>query len=135
MQIDAGLRRELSLHRELLLESQGDSLYDTLAIQRHQAAIFEIGASEYRLVVLDDGDGGSFIPFRDATAGVETYGGGRYVGIEVAADGTAVVDFNRAGNPWCVYDDEFTCPLPPPSNVIVEPVTAGEKMWRPERGR
>jgi hypothetical protein len=44
LQIDASLRRELSVHRELLLENQTDSLYDTLAVERHQAAIFEIRA-------------------------------------------------------------------------------------------
>jgi len=92
----------------------------------------QIGRCEYRLVVLDDGDGGEFIPFRDGTCGDTTYAGGRYVGIDVGDDGSATVDFNRAGNPWGVYDEEFTCPLPPPGNVITESVTAGEKIWVPE---
>ena len=89
-----------------------------------------IGRSEYRLIVLDDGDGCRFIPFRDRTCGDTTYSGGRYVGIELSNDGTVIVDFNRARNPWCVYDEEFTCPLPPPGNAIAEPIAAGEKMWR-----
>jgi uncharacterized protein len=87
--------------------------------------------SEYRLVVLDDGDGGQFIPFRDATCGDTTYRGGRYVGATINEDGTATVDFNRASNPWCVFDDEFSCPLPPSANVLAEFVTAGEKLWVP----
>ena len=82
---------------------------------------------EYRLTVLDDGDCGRFIPFRDRTCGDTTYGGGRYVGI----DDEGVVDFNRARNPWCVYDEEFSCPLPPSENEVDLEVTAGEKMWRP----
>ena len=44
VQIDASLRRELSFHQELLLESQGDTLYDTMAIERHQAQIFQLRA-------------------------------------------------------------------------------------------
>ena len=84
-----------------------------------------------RLMVLDDGDGGRFIPFTDETAGVETYGGARYVGIEEHGDGMLTVDFNEAHNPWCVYDDEFVCPLAPPQNAIALRVVAGEQDYRP----
>lgn len=90
-----------------------------------------IGESTYRLTVLDDGDGGAFIPFRDGTSGAETYSGGRYVGIAVESAGTVTVDFNTAQNPWCVYDEEFTCPLPPGQNWIDEPVGAGAKVYEP----
>ncbi len=93
--------------------------------------VLDIGDSTYALTVLDDGDGGMFIPFRDGTAGKETYGGGRYVGIDPSPDGTVVVDFNRAQNPYCVYDEDFVCPLPPPGNWITEPIPAGEKMYEP----
>jgi uncharacterized protein (DUF1684 family) len=92
-----------------------------------------IGDTTYRLTVLDDGDGGAFVPFRDATCGSESYGGGRYVGIAIANDRSATIDFNTAQNPWCVYDEEFACPLPPPGNVISEPIHAGEKMYREPR--
>ena len=92
-------------------------------------AIVSIGERELRLAVVDDGDGGVFIPFRDTTAGHSTYEGGRYVRPEFRDDGTVTIDFNRAGNPWCVYDDEFTCPLPPPQNVLPFAVEAGERMW------
>ncbi|NQV07426.1 DUF1684 domain-containing protein [bacterium] len=93
-----------------------------------------VGGREYRLAVLDDGDGGSFIPFRDGTAGDTTYRGGRYVSPEVADDGSTIIDFNRAFNPWCVYDDEFICPLPPPANLIEVPISAGEMIWRRSTG-
>ena len=91
----------------------------------------EIGESSYRLGILDDGDGGRFIPFRDGTAGAETYEGGRYVGVHVTATGETFIEFNDAHNPWCVYDEDFTCPLPPPGNRIAERITAGERMYRP----
>ncbi len=92
-------------------------------------ALVQIGDTSYRLTVLDDGDSGAFIPFRDGSSGKETYGGGRYVGIEIGAEGTTKIDFNTAQNPWCVYDEEFTCPLPPKGNLITEPIRAGEKMY------
>lgn len=97
-------------------------------------ATVQIGASSYRLTVLDDGDGSAFIPFRDGTAGTETYGGGRYVGITFAADTKATIDFNVAQNPWCVYDEDFTCPLPPAENVIAEPIRAGEMSYKTPEG-
>lgn len=84
----------------------------------------------YDLIVLDDGDGGVFIPFRDGTSGTETYTGGRYVNLALDEHGDATIDFNSAANPWCVYDEEFVCPLPPQGNWIAERIEAGEKMYR-----
>ena len=88
-----------------------------------------IDASTYRLAVIDDGDGGAFIPFRDGTCGEASYGGGRYVDVEQLGE-QAFVDFNRARNPWCVYDEEFVCPLPPQENWITEAIPAGEKDYK-----
>ena len=90
-----------------------------------------IGESTYRLTVLDDGDGGAFIPFRDGTSGIETYGGGRYVGVATGSAGAVTIDFNTAQNPWCVYDEEFTCPLPSAENWVAERIPAGAKMYEP----
>ena len=92
-----------------------DSPYTKLATAR-----CAIGGSTYSLIVLDDGDGGAFIPFRDSTAGIETYSGGRYVPIDLSHE-PSIVDFNRSHNPYCVYDEEFTCPLPPPSQLDRHP--------------
>lgn len=89
-----------------------------------------IGNVPYRLTVLDDGDGDTFIPFRDGTCGSQSYGGGRYVGVS-AASGPVTIDFNLARNPWCVYDEEFICPLPPAENWIPAEIPAGEKMYHP----
>jgi len=103
-----------------------ESLYTMLG-----TVTIRVGDSIYRLTVLDDGDGGAFLPFRDGTSGDETYGGGRYLGLPEVAAGAITLDFNMAANPWCVYDDEFTCPLPPAENWITEPIPAGEKMYEP----
>ena len=103
-----------------------DSLYTML-----DSVTIPVGDSTYRLTVLDDGDGGAFILCRDGTSGTATYGGGRYLGLPTIAPGTVKLDFNTAANPWCVYDEEFTCPLPPAGNCITESIPAGEKMYEP----
>lgn len=68
-----------------------------------------------------------FVPFRDVTAGDETYGAGRYLDIEPNADGTVTIDFNLAYNPYCAYSDAYSCPLPPPDNWLNVPIRAGER--------
>jgi uncharacterized protein (DUF1684 family) len=76
--------------------------------------------------------GGLFVPVKDALAGVETYGGGRYLidtvkGADLGGDGTRlVVDLNFAYNPSCAYDPAWACPLAPPGNTLPRPVHAGE---------
>jgi uncharacterized protein len=89
----------------------------------------DIAGTSYELTVLDDGDGNPFIAFGDTTNGVSTYGGGRYVGLEVPEQGSASIDFNLTTNPYCVYDEEFVCPLPPPEHQIHIPIEAGEQMY------
>ena len=74
-------------------------------------------------------DGTMFIPFRDATGKTETYPAGRYVEAEPAADGRWLLDFNRAYNPYCAYNDEWRCPLPPVENWLDVEIRAGEKRF------
>jgi uncharacterized protein (DUF1684 family) len=77
--------------------------------------------------------GGVFLPFRDATSGRESYGGGRYVldtvkGADLGEeDGRLVLDFNFAYNPSCSYDPGWVCPLAPPANRLAVAVEAGER--------
>ncbi len=78
--------------------------------------------------------GGLFVPMKDATAGTETYGGGRYLldtvkGADLGGDvraGRLVVDLNFAYNPSCAYDPAWACPLAPPGNTLTAPVRGGE---------
>jgi hypothetical protein len=72
-------------------------------------------------------EGSLFVPFRDATSGGASYGVGRYLSVEPAADGTAVVDFNRATNPWCAYSPFYNCVLPPATNELNSEIRAGER--------
>jgi hypothetical protein len=71
-----------------------------------------------------------FVPFRDATNRGETYGGGRYLDLQRSSTGLYDLDFNRAYNPFCVYDAQYVCPLPPRENSLPLPIRAGEKMPR-----
>jgi uncharacterized protein len=83
--------------------------------------------------------GGLFVPFRDATSGHETYGGGRYLldtikSADLGSDhasNTVVLDFNYAYHPSCTYDPQWVCPLAPPESRLSIPVHAGERL-RPE---
>ena len=68
-----------------------------------------------------------FLIFRDATSGDDTYGAGRFLYAPRAADGTTVLDFNRAYSPPCAFTPYATCPLPPPGNWLEIAVTAGEQ--------
>lgn len=81
------------------------------------------------LIALNGEDDDMFIPFRDDTNGDGTYEAGRYVAIERRADGKLLVDFNKATNPYCAYDPEFSCPLPPPQNTIAFRIEAGEMAF------
>lgn len=77
----------------------------------------------------DPGSGDIFLPFQDANAGGETYGAGRYVEVEALPGGDVVVDFNYAYNPYCAYNELWSCPLPPPENRLRVPIRAGEKAY------
>ena len=85
--------------------------------------------------MLDAYGGGLFLPFRDATAGGETYGAGRYLldtvkGADLGTGdgGGLVLDFNYAYNPSCAYDPRWSCPLAPSENRMQVAVEAGERM-------
>jgi uncharacterized protein len=67
-----------------------------------------------------------FLPFRDAAAGRDTYGAGRYVELERRPSGVVEIDFNRAYNPDCAYGMTAQCPVTPAENNLPFVVRAGE---------
>lgn len=69
-----------------------------------------------------------FVPFSDLTSGTETYAAGRYLDLDPTSTGLYEIDFNRAYNPYCAYNDSYDCPFPPPSNRLKTPIRAGERM-------
>lgn len=71
-----------------------------------------------------------FVPFADETSALTTYGGGRY--LNVSTQSPVVIDFNLAYHPYCLYNPEFICPLPPPQNVLPIAIEAGERLPQAE---
>ena len=71
-----------------------------------------------------------FLPFTDLTTGESTYGGGRYLDMEVTEGETMDIDFNYAYNPYCAYrSDGWSCPIPPDANRLPVAITAGVKDY------
>ncbi|MGB8648902.1 MAG: DUF1684 domain-containing protein [Anaerolineae bacterium] len=92
---------------------------------------FEVNGEPVFLQVYQsaDGAGGYFLPFVDATAPAETYGAGRYLEPEPLGGDLLAVDFNLAYNPYCAYNDRWSCPLPPAENRLTARIEAGEKRF------
>ena len=67
--------------------------------------------------------------FKDTTSGHQTYSGGRYVHLTSVGNGSYLIDFNMAYNPYCAYNPDYVCPIPPPQNNLTLSVRAGEKAF------
>jgi uncharacterized protein (DUF1684 family) len=94
-------------------------------------ARFKIDGVEYKLTCYNPNDKDSktlFVPFRDATSGKTTYGGGRYIDTRTA-NNRVPLDFNKAYNPYCVYNYDYVCPIPPEENTLSVAIEAGEKIF------
>lgn len=127
---------------DLRLELEPNTDIDTTPIQLgktdgsteeytpHSQISFEVDGEVVTLTVFrEHGRGRLLIPFKDATSGKETYGAGRTVDPKERPDGKLAVDFNYAYGPYCQYNDNWTCTLPPFSNWLQVPIEAGEKKY------
>nr|WP_321411496.1 DUF1684 domain-containing protein [uncultured Allomuricauda sp.] len=100
-------------------------------------AHFKLNGTEHQLEVyqsldlMDDEEYEDylFLPFLDNTNGEETYGGGRYIDLTIPEGDTLVIDFNKAYNPYCVYNKKYSCPLVPRQNYLRTKVRAGVKNF------
>jgi hypothetical protein len=70
-----------------------------------------------------------FLPFTDLTSGVETYGGGRYIDIEIQDALNWTINFNLCYNPYCAYNEKYSCPLTPSENDLKVAIKAGVKKF------
>jgi len=101
--------------------------------------IFKIDDQSYTLTVFQSMDMLNttgyedylFIPFTDKSSGEESYGGGRYIDIRIddLYNPEFYLDFNICYNPYCAYNDRYSCPIPPSDNYIDIPILAGAKKW------
>jgi uncharacterized protein len=126
---------------ELLIDTGGED--GAVRYRRAGHLVFRLLGEGCRLTVLSlvQYAGGLFVPFRDATSGRETYGGGRYL-FDTAKDTDGLVleitpgssdvaiDFNYAYNASCAYSPMWACPLAPPENFLTVPVRAGELIYK-----
>jgi uncharacterized protein len=114
----------------------GHSAGGVTPARRIGTVALEVGGVTHPLSVfwLDVYGGGVFLPFRDATNGDTTYGGGRYLLDTVKSadlggeDGHLEVDLNFAYHPSCVHDDAWSCPLAPPGERLGVAVEGGERL-------
>ena len=91
----------------------------------------EIGGFTLSLLLYQHEDGNFFLPFKDKTAPTETYGGGRFLDLPLTnvKNNRLRVDFNLAYNPYCAYNEDFACPIPPAENTLPIRIEAGEKIF------
>jgi uncharacterized protein len=89
---------------------------------------FRVGGTDVSLVAFEQGHE-LFIPFRDATSGGETYGAGRYLEAHPLGHDRYDLDFNSAYNPYCAYNENWSCPLPLRENWLAVPIRAGEMSF------
>lgn len=94
-------------------------------------ATFKIDGQEQSLLILKAlGFGNQYLTaFGDETSGDGTYGGGRYLDLEVGKSDQVVLDFNKAYNPYCAYFEHYKCPIPPRENLLTVAIEAGEKEY------
>ena len=74
-----------------------------------------------------------FLPFTDDTSGIHSYGGGRYMDVMISdeqKDGSIVLNFNNTYNPYCAYNEKYSCPLTPRKNHLDVEITAGIKDFK-----
>lgn len=97
-------------------------------------AEFELQGNTHRLLLLqaeDEPDRRNyFLAFADDTSGEETYGGGRFLDVRRDGQNSITIDFNLVYNPYCTYNPDFACPIPPKENLLRIPIRAGEKKYK-----
>jgi uncharacterized protein len=98
-------------------------------------AEFQLDGIHNKLLILEvmtmgPNRGKLFLAFGDETSALETYGAGRYIDVaKVPGSSTITLDFNKAYNPYCAYNDNYTCPLPPAENLLKVAIKAGEMNY------
>ncbi len=101
---------------------------ETQSYQRVGKITFAVDGKRTQLTLFASNDG-FFLPFSDALSGKETYGAGRYLEPVELENGKLLIDFNYAYNPYCAYNDRWSCPMTPAENRLEVPIRAGERVF------
>jgi len=99
----------------------------------YATATFTIKGKEFQLEIYQnekltlspDYEDHLFLPFTDNTNGETSYGGGRYIDLNIPEGDQIIIDFNQAYNPYCAYNDKYSCPIPPEVNHVDTDIKAG----------
>jgi uncharacterized protein len=121
---------ELITSQDSITIQMSDGKKENLA--KYAYATFQLGGRAHKLLLLKHADEeGLFLPFGDQTNGFDTYGGGRYLDLELNKNDPdkIIIDFNLAYNPFCAYNKNYSCPLPPRENQLNVEIRAGEKEY------
>lgn len=101
---------------------------DVQVYVRHGRFKFDVEGQTAELTIFRN-QNGYFLPFVDSLAGEETYPAGRYLEPEALPGDRFFVDFNLAYNPYCAYNEMWSCPITPAENRLKLPIRAGEKIY------
>lgn len=141
---DSSLRLRVSLvpstSDNIFVDTGSQSELSLKSFARTEGLASRLG-NELTLYWIEGYGGGVFLPFKDVTSGIETYGGGRYLldtikGADlgsVGSDGDHILDFNFSYFPSCAYSSRYVCPLAPLENRLAAAVRGGERVPIPKR--
>lgn len=105
-------------------------LYATAKFELHgKQHTLEIYQNE-KLILTPEYEDYLFLPFTDLTNGEGSYGGGRYIDLNLPEGNTIEIDFNQAYNPYCAYNSQYSCPVPPKRNHLDVKIAAGVKSFK-----
>jgi len=97
-------------------------------------AEFELKGSNHRVLLYQDWEENNpnrlSLMFADETSGDATYGGGRYIDVMKSNGNSIIIDFNSAYNPYCHFNEEWSCPIPPRENLLEVAIEAGERIYK-----
>jgi uncharacterized protein (DUF1684 family) len=124
------LRLELAVERypddqEIQMQT---STGDVQSYRRYGKIHFQVEGKDAELTIYHN-EQGFFLPFVDSLSNKETYPAGRYLEPQPLPNGNFLIDFNLAYNPYCAYNDGWSCPLTPFENRLKVPIRAGEKIF------
>ncbi|WP_244592964.1 DUF1684 domain-containing protein [Pukyongia salina] len=138
--IDLGYRVKAKIVRTpgeepFLLRTNTDRLPEYVKFGEAHFSLYnrDLVLNLYRSTESEDGSGMSntlFVPFTDLTSGDGSYGGGRYLEFPIPAGDTMIIDFNMAFNPYCVYNENYSCPITPRENDLFVRIEAGMKDFK-----
>ena len=101
---------------------------DTQIYNRYGLLQFNVNGQTVSLTIYE-GEADYFLPFVDRLAGKETYSAGRYLDPVPLGGNRFLIDFNYAYNPYCAYNENWSCPLTPFENHLPVEIRAGEKLF------